>query len=370
MPSYEFVGKKNHFYDSYFNMKLNYNCPDSYKSGEGQGSCKGYEPGSKESKPEKTKDVTDIKSITDYKAASPETKLAFLQSEISKGNQSTLLPDGTYISNIKSKARQLSKKIENSKESPAKQSKEITGLISETKKTISKIRQEQKSGKVSQESKLALKSEIEKLEGISKQKTNNGLEKIRQEIQQAGGPEKYFEKFIEPNAETLDPTDFKPVTEQELNTRYSSYIPRANIVNKEGDITFYELPDKTMVAKIGDNIAGYIRHYKNFVGENETDISVAKEHQQKGLSNKLMKVFYNKNPDAVKVPGGFTPAGKKATIRFLKDLSETQKHNESYPGFKTPTDLDKEIEKILASIEPDIIKAIKKTNYFESTQSE
>jgi len=36
-------------------MKLNYNCPDSYKSGEGQGSCEGYEPGSEESKPEKLK---------------------------------------------------------------------------------------------------------------------------------------------------------------------------------------------------------------------------------------------------------------------------------------------------------------------------
>ena len=31
-----------------FYQKLNYNCPSSYKDGEGEGSCKGYKPGNQD----------------------------------------------------------------------------------------------------------------------------------------------------------------------------------------------------------------------------------------------------------------------------------------------------------------------------------
>lgn len=52
---YRFVGKKGKCYDldslKKVAMKLNYNCPDDYKNGEGEGSCKGYKPGMEKQKP-------------------------------------------------------------------------------------------------------------------------------------------------------------------------------------------------------------------------------------------------------------------------------------------------------------------------------
>lgn len=46
---YKFLGKKGVLYQldlEPISIKLNYNCPADYKNGEGQGSCKGYKPGS------------------------------------------------------------------------------------------------------------------------------------------------------------------------------------------------------------------------------------------------------------------------------------------------------------------------------------
>jgi len=41
---------------------------------------------------------------------------------------------------------------------------------------------------------------------------------------------------------------------------------------------------------------------------------------------------------------------------------ESQKQNMTFPGFATSKDLDIELESILKSIEPDVMKAIKKLN--------
>ena len=63
---YRFVGKKGKCYDldslKKVAMKLNHNCPDDYKNGEGEGSCKGYKPGMKKQKPVKKKKKTKKKT--------------------------------------------------------------------------------------------------------------------------------------------------------------------------------------------------------------------------------------------------------------------------------------------------------------------
>ena len=44
------------------------------------------------------------------------------------------------------------------------------------------------------------------------------------------------------------------------------------------------------------------------------------------------------------------------------DDEESQKQNMTFPGFATSKDLDAQLESILKSIEPDVMKAIKKLN--------
>lgn len=67
---YKFLGKKGALYQldlEPISIKLNYNCPADYKNGEGQGSCKGYKPGSetldsKKTIPAKKAKVTESKT--------------------------------------------------------------------------------------------------------------------------------------------------------------------------------------------------------------------------------------------------------------------------------------------------------------------
>lgn len=65
MYLYKFVGRKNRFYELFGDniIKLNFNCPKEYKDGEGQGSCKGYKPGTE--KPGKTSNINikQVKSV-------------------------------------------------------------------------------------------------------------------------------------------------------------------------------------------------------------------------------------------------------------------------------------------------------------------
>jgi len=36
-----------------------------------------------------------------------------------------------------------------------------------------------------------------------------------------------------------------------------------------------------------------------------------------------MMLFYNKNPEKIKEPGGFTIAGKNATLKLLKQIEKS-----------------------------------------------
>ena len=61
---YKFLGKKGALYQldlEPINIKLNYNCPADYKNGEGQGSCKGYKPGSEALDSKKTTEKSSIR---------------------------------------------------------------------------------------------------------------------------------------------------------------------------------------------------------------------------------------------------------------------------------------------------------------------
>lgn len=68
---YKFIGKKGAFYIldlEPISIKLNYNCPDDYKNGEGEGSCKGYKPGS--NTPDNKKAILDKKAkVTESKTS-------------------------------------------------------------------------------------------------------------------------------------------------------------------------------------------------------------------------------------------------------------------------------------------------------------
>lgn len=55
-------------------------------------------------------------------------------------------------------------------------------------------------------------------------------------------------------------------------------------------------------------------------------------------------------------------------IKILNEIDNHNKQNASYPDFKTPTKLDQEVQDILESIKPDVMEAIKKTNYFDKNQ--
>jgi len=234
-------------------MKLNFNCPKSYKDGEGQGSCKGYTPGfgKPESKPTKKAEkvtgkstevsgtqISEIKTSKDYKSASPESKLAFLQSEIAKGKQSTTLPDGSPIMDIKSKVSQLSKKLGTSPSTKGpKISKEVATSITSTKKAIAKIAQEVKSGKVTPESKQTLKSEVEKLRSSKPQKPLPVKTKVLNEASISEGTKKELATKIEPKADKTTQKNF-----DEFVASKKTYLDNTQI-----DISDLSKPETTSV---------------------------------------------------------------------------------------------------------------------------
>lgn len=150
--------------------------------------------------------------------------------------------------------------------------------------------------------------------------SNAGLQQIQQQIIAAGGAEKFVKNQVMPNAEMLKQSDFKPVSTSELNKRYKSDIKDAKLISQKGDVKIYETRNKTTIATIGGNVAGYGRSYTNMARQKESDFAVAKEYQGKGLGKIIMKAQYNSNPDAVKFPGGFTRAGKKAFTSAMKDI--------------------------------------------------
>ena len=150
--------------------------------------------------------------------------------------------------------------------------------------------------------------------------TDPGLESIKADIQKAGGPEKYFKKEVAPNAETLSQSDFSPVSSKTLTSQYGSQIKGKTPFKTDGDIKYFQGNGNTVIATSGEKVVGYGKSYTNFARQRETDFSVAKEAQGKGIGTKLMKTFYGKNPESIKYPGGFTPAGKKAFMSMLKSV--------------------------------------------------
>ena len=79
------------------------------------------------------------------------------------------------------------------------------------------------------------------------------------------------------------------------------------------------------------DLIGFVMIGKGTVGnENESELirnnyslwrlMIDQKYQGKGLGKIIMKAQYNSNPDAVKFPGGFTRAGKKAFTSAMKDI--------------------------------------------------
>jgi hypothetical protein len=183
---YKFIGKKGQMYVldyDLFLMKLNYKCDlgtvesDSFKCGNTpEEAKKNYQQQQKE-KGKLTKDVgistQTIKTVKDYKSASPEAKLKFLDSEIAKGKKSTSLPDGTYINNIKGKASQLRKVVSSDTQKNIKSPKitDTNQLVTKTKSIIEKVKKEKASGKVSKETKKELEKAVSDLKNKKSDKT-------------------------------------------------------------------------------------------------------------------------------------------------------------------------------------------------------
>ena len=202
MVQYRFTGKAGRLYETYFEdvMKLNFNCPQEYKDGEGQGSCKGYRPGSEKSEDKSSKaskpSTTNTKS-TDFTSIDKNAKAAFYGMD--KASIQDVISKDWYVDKLfkkHGKTLGLSKEdirkhlltlVSNTstetkpEQGPKSPNKELSTTISETKKLIEKAKQEKKSGAISKETKKELSDSvnaIKKLSGTEKPTTKDNTNKL------------------------------------------------------------------------------------------------------------------------------------------------------------------------------------------------
>jgi hypothetical protein len=162
---YRFVGKKGKCYDldslKKVAMKLNYNCPDDYKNGEGEGSCKGYKPGSKAPDNKKT-----VPAKTSTKRLSSSTSRIMSSEEtitnLAKSNDKLL----TTIknSNDPEEIKKLSRIVEGNNKSIEYFKNKIKSSTTQTDTTkVNNIANNVRSGKkITQEEYNTLKPYVEK----------------------------------------------------------------------------------------------------------------------------------------------------------------------------------------------------------------
>jgi hypothetical protein len=146
------------------------------------------------------------------------------------------------------------------------------------------------------------------------------------------------EKGIE---KVIEKADTKRISDDERPAIYAGDIEGMadgiDAYKKDGNNTFHDTGDGIIV-KVGGKEAGYI----SMLGDDETDLSVAKEFQGKGLGKKLALEFFKKYPDMLYKTGGFTEAGKATFKAALRELQKDKK--EEKPKQFDEKDLSKKIK--------------------------
>jgi hypothetical protein len=380
---------KNHdrFYDLYINdVKFNYRCargtvdntfscgktPEERKKNyEKQHPEKAKSPNNTQSKSDennrvpKKLDSNAIKNKIINGVALTQEEKDFVKTKISQEKPST----------NKEKATQVSR--------TTIATSNISAATSSVRSASEKARSEMKTGKVSKQTYQELKSAINDLkEQKSRSATastgsNNkntmmlGLEKIRSEIEKAGGPENFFETA---DTHSKEQDERKPINSEQMMRILKLYTNTNTFkipYKEENGIKWYKQDNKetsVIVGKIGSKVAAYVLKASDPDNPKEpyTTIVSSTDFKGQGVGKKAMLEFYNNYPDMIKKTGGLTPMGKKAYMETLKTIYNTHKQDAAYPDFKTPSKLDKEVENILASIQDDVMASIKKTTYFSS----
>lgn len=313
-----------------FYQKLNYRCPkgkyvsDSYKCGNTPEEAKANYETEQKIKAEKQKGVDDRRGKRAERISGKAEK------RISTIKDPILLEKVTNVKSLIDKA-----KTELASGKVSKQTyKELRLAVNELRD------QDSKSSRNLQEP--ASKEIIEKLP--VKDESYSGIFKLKQDIEKAGGPEKYFNKFIKPNSEHLKPSYRKPLNTKQLDEKYLEDINNLTPYKEENGLSFYNIPDYksdddkklvTIVAVKNGHIAGYARNYQDGTDKYKSkgiyydgnDAVVSTDLQKSGIGSKLLTELYNKNPEAIKYPGGLTPAGKAATMSILDKISKMEISN-------------------------------------------
>jgi len=302
---YKFLGKKGAFYQldlEPFSIKLNYNCPADYKNGEGQGSCKGYKPGSEalDSKKTTEKKASIVKPVTKTTIKQPSFNPVDIVNRIRTGGKISK-EEYDYILPLINKANQPA----NSSASPKTQPK------------------------TTEEKSKSLPAKQEKTT-ISKQplniKAGSGLDKIRSEIKKAGGAEKFF-KTADTHAK--DQEERKPIDSEKMARIVNLYTESDTFkkpYKEENGVKWYEAKkdgNSIVIAKVGKKIAAYgLKATDPDDPKNPyTTIVASTDFTGKGYGKQAMLEFYDKNPDMIKKTGGLTPMGKKAYLKTLKTIA-------------------------------------------------
>lgn len=321
---YKFLGKKGAFYQldlEPINIKLNYNCPDDYKNGEGEGSCKGYKPGSEalDSKKTTEKKASIVKPVTKSTVKQPTFNPVDIVNRIRTGGKISK-EEYDYILPLINKANQPANSSTSTKTQP-KTTEEKSKSLPAKKKDIAE--------------------------------THPGLTKLQSDIKKVGGADKFFDKLKIPDGSD---TSLHSVSVKELNSNYPPEFKSTPFATY-GNITLHygkENP-KDIIAVSGKKVVGYVMDDSN---EEEGLFSVAavvaNEFRGQNLGSKLLYNFYDKNPDKIGKAGSLTPDGKKAFKRVLKGIEDG--------SFKKVLETDtKQLpakqEKITVSKQPPNVKA-------------
>ena len=298
---YKFLGKKGAFYQldlEPFSIKLNFNCPDDYKNGEGEGSCKGYKPGSKT--PDNKKAILDKKAKVTESKTSVSSDIQKTINKVKSGGKITK-EEYDYILPLINKANQPANSSASTKTQP-KTTEEKSKSLPTKKKDVA-------------ESKQPLNV-----------KAGSGLDKIRSDIKKAGGAEKFF-KTADTHAK--DQEERKPIDSEKMARIVNLYTESDTFkkpYKEENGVKWYEAKkdgNSIVIAKVGKKIAAYgLKATDPDDPKNPyTTIVASTDFTGKGYGKQAMLEFYDKNPDMIKKTGGLTPMGKKAYLKTLKTIA-------------------------------------------------
>lgn len=237
---YKFLGKKGALYQldlEPISIKLNYNCPKDYKNGEGEGSCKGYKPGSEKSDLIAKEKALLNKYMNAHKLANykltPEVKA--IQKE------------------LQSVRDQISGKLSNTNISNQK--------IIEAKNVIEKVKSEKASGKVSKETKESLKTVIGELKNarnknnqtnqtseVNEKVTTGNKQEVLKNLSTTSNDKKLFNEFISSNKKYFKNTnmDIKDLSNPDIT---SSLINMAYFQSKQENKDYFS----SVVKIVNDN---------------------------------------------------------------------------------------------------------------------